>query len=401
MKGQAELNIGVVGHVDHGKTSLVYTLTGVMTDTHSEEQKRGITIKLGYADAVVRKCSKCGEYGTAEKCKKCASSTQEIKKISFLDAPGHETLMATVIAASSVMDGALFVISAAEKCPQPQTIEHLMVLEAAGIDNVVIAQNKVDLVTKEQAKQSYKDIKEFLKGSKFESAPIIPVSASTGANAGVLLQFLLDQIKPRSRERGQGQLYIARSFDVNKPGTEIEKISGAVLGGSIVRGKLSVGEEVEILPGALRVKKEKEYLIPLETKITVIRAGGEKLETAHPGGLVALSTQLDPALARADGLVGGVVGLPGSLPQVYSEFTLELTTLKRQIEKFSDVPILNEPLVLGIGTATTVGFVQSTKKGKVLLKLKKPVCCEVNQTIAVMRRAKNRWHLYATAKLVV
>ncbi|MDP3741726.1 MAG: GTP-binding protein, partial [Candidatus Micrarchaeota archaeon] len=195
---QPELNIGVVGHVDHGKTSLVYNLTGVLTDTHSEEKKRGITIKLGYADAIIYKCTKCSEYGTVETCKKCgAKAGQQVKKISFLDAPGHETLMATVIAASSIMDGGLFVISAAEKCPQPQTIEHLMVLEASGIKNIVIAQNKVDLVTKEQAKLNYKEIKQFIKGSLFENCPIIPVSASTGLNTGFLLQALVDSIEKR------------------------------------------------------------------------------------------------------------------------------------------------------------------------------------------------------------
>ncbi len=397
---QPELNIGVVGHVDHGKTSLVYNLTGVLTDTHSEEKKRGITIKLGYADAVVYKCGKCGEYGTNETCKKCsAKAPQQVKKISFLDAPGHETLMATVIAASSIMDGGLFVISAAEKCPQPQTIEHLMVLEASGIKNIVIAQNKVDLVTKEQAKANYKDIRNFLKGSLFENCPIIPVSASTGLNMGFLLQALVEGIEKRHASEGNALMYIARSFDVNKPGVGIGKITGAVLGGSIVRGSFKTGDEIEIYPGSLRTKKDKEVIVPLKSKISAIHAGKELLTEATPGGLVGIATQLDPSLSRADALVGCLVGKPGTLPPIASELTLDIKALSRQLEKFSDGYTPSEPLVLGAGTATTVGFVQSAKKGKVTLKLKKPVCIDPSSKIAVMRRSKNRWHLYATATL--
>ncbi len=396
---QAELNIGTIGHVDHGKTTLVSRLTGIWTDTHSEEKKRGITIKLGYADVMVYKCQKCGEYSLAQKCLKCGSQADAFKKISFLDAPGHETLMATVIAASSVMDGALFVIAANEKCPQPQTVEHLNVLEAAGIRNVVIAQNKVDLVTREQAKQNYKEILEFLKGSVLENAPIIPVSASSGANINMLLNALVSDIKPRQQTEGSELMYVARSFDVNKPGAEIDKLSGGVIGGAIIRGTFKKGDEIEILPGITRVKKEKETLLPLRSRILAIHAGKENLETGAPGGLVAIATSLDPALSRADSLVGCLAGKPGTLPPVLSEITLELKPLKRQVEKFTDSLVINEPLVIGVGTATTVGFVQLVKKGKVHLKLKKPVCIDMNANIAVMRRSKNRWHLYASATM--
>ncbi|MFH0713184.1 MAG: translation initiation factor IF-2 subunit gamma [Candidatus Micrarchaeota archaeon] len=396
---QAEINIGTIGHVDHGKTTLVSALTGVWADTHSEEKKRGITIKLGYADVNVYVC-KCSEYGTSEKCKKCGGTAELLKKISFLDAPGHETLMATVIAASSVMDGALFVISANEKCPQPQTIEHLSVLEAAGISTVVIAQNKVDLVTKEQAKQNYKEIKAFLKGSQFENVTIIPVSASSGLNVGVLLQALVSEIKPRPKVEGNPLLYVARSFDVNKPGVAIEKIAGGVLGGSIVRGEFKQGDEIEIFPGITRTKKDKENLMPLRSKIVAIHAGKEKLEKATTGGLVGLSTQLDPALSRADSLVGCLVGKIGTLPKPLFEMTLELKPLNRRVEKFADTFLPNEPLVIGVGTATTIGFVTSFKKNKAQLKLKKSVCVDPSAKIAVMRRAGNRWHLYAAATLV-
>src|SRR3989344_3402546 len=180
---QAEVNIGTVGHVDHGKTTLVAALTKKWTDTHSEEVKRGITIKLVYADVVFKKCEKCAGfegYTAGENCENCGGAAKPVRKISFVDSPGHETLMATVIAASSIMDGALFVIAANEECPQPQTLEHLMIIQAAGIKNVVVVQNKVDLVSEEKALGNYKQIREFLTGSTIESAPIIPVIANVG-----------------------------------------------------------------------------------------------------------------------------------------------------------------------------------------------------------------------------
>src|SRR3989338_8731538 len=95
---QPELNIGLVGHVDHGKSTLTQALTGKWTSMHSEELKRGITIRLGYADATFYKCPKCKEpecYTNAKICGKCKSECTPLRKISFVDAPGHETLMAT------------------------------------------------------------------------------------------------------------------------------------------------------------------------------------------------------------------------------------------------------------------------------------------------------------------
>ncbi|VVB68045.1 Translation initiation factor 2 subunit gamma [Candidatus Norongarragalina meridionalis] len=398
---QAEFNVGVVGHVDHGKTTLTSALTGKWTDTHSEELKRGITIKLGYADVVFKQCTRCGFSSTKERCPKCGAPTQATRKIAFLDAPGHETLMATVIAASSIMDGALFVIAANEKCPQPQTIEHLMILEAAGIKNVVIAQNKVDLVTRQQALEHYKQIREFLKGTTYENAPIIPTAANSGGNLDSLVSALLETIKPVPRESGKTRMLVARSFDVNKPGTNVEKLYGGIVGGSIVSGVLKNGEEVRILPGALRTHKGKEHYQELSTKIVGIRVGDETLEEAKPGGLVALATTLDPSLTGADVLVGCLLfPAKDEPPVVYQTFSLEITPLSRLLEKFPSSFTPNEPLVLGVGTATTVGFVTKQKKKICELMLKKPVCASKTDVIAVMRRANNRWRLYGTAKLV-
>ncbi|MFH1200354.1 MAG: translation initiation factor IF-2 subunit gamma [Candidatus Micrarchaeota archaeon] len=401
---QATVNIGTIGHVDHGKTTLVSAITGKWTDTHSEEQKRGITIQLGFADVTFYKCAKCPEpfnYSSTAKCPHCGGEATAERRISFIDSPGHETLMATVIAASSIMDGALFVIAANEKCPQPQTIEHLAVLEAAGIRKVVVAQTKIDLIEKAKAAENYESIRAFLQGSAYEDAPIIPTSINSPKAISALISALQEHIPTPQRKTGEPlRMLVARSFDVNKPGSAIAKIVGGVVGGSIVFGEIAVGDEIEIAPGLLKKKKDREEYERLKTKVTALHADKDKLQSAGPGGLIAVATALDPALTRANALVGNTVGKAGTLAPNRTEIDVEITALKRTVEVFSAAPGINEPLVLGIGTNTTVGFVTERKKKNYMLKLKKPVCANAGETLAVMRRANNRWHLYGTAKIL-
>jgi len=401
---QAEVNIMTAGHVDHGKTTLVAALTGKWTSVHSEELKRGITIRLGYADFSVKKCPKCASpkcYCLEDTCKTCGSQAQEVRKISFVDAPGHETLLATAIAASSIIDGALLVIAANEKCPQPQTMEHLMVLEAAKVKKLVVAQNKVDLVTREQAIAHYKQIKEFLRDTPYANAEIVPTAANSKLNLDALVDAIERNIPTPKRDPSKEPLmYAARSFDINKPGTPTAKLAGGVIGGAILQGTLRIGDEIEILPGALHVKKEKETYSPLHTRIVSLNAGGEELKEAHPGGLVGIGTELDPALTHADALVGSFIAKPGTLPPSRGELTVEAQPLERRLEKVVEDFGANEPLVLGIGTATTVGFVSAHKKNKLELLLKKPLSVKAGDVLAVMRRTQNRWHLYGTAKVI-
>ena len=193
---QPEVNIGMIGHVDHGKTTLTRALSGEWTDRHSEELKRGISIRLGYADVAFYKCPQCqgaAAYGTNKKCANCGADTEFLRAVSFVDAPGHETLMATMLSGAALMDGALLLVAANEKCPQPQTKEHLMALSIIGIDKIIIVQNKIDIVTREQAIENYKQIKEFVKGTIAENAPIIPISANRGVNIDMLIEAIEEQ----------------------------------------------------------------------------------------------------------------------------------------------------------------------------------------------------------------
>ena len=398
---QPSLNIGMVGHVDHGKTTLVKALSGVWTDTHSEEIKRGISIRLGYADAVFRKCPACEgpqRYSVDKKCAHCGSKTEEIKTVSFVDAPGHETLMATMLSGAAIMDGAMLVIAANETCPQPQTKEHLMALNIVGIRNVVIVQNKIDLVSKERVLEHYKEIKKFVKGTVAENAPIIPLSAQQNINIDALIEALDTYIPiPEHKMEMDTQMLIARSFDINHPGFTYEEIKGGVIGGTLTRGTFKEGDEVEIRPGLKITSDGTTRWEPVHTKITEIHAGKSKVKKAIPGGLLALGTQLDPSLTKGDSLTGQVVGKPGTLPPTRENFLIKLDLLKRVVGVTNESEIneikTSEPLMLNIGTATTVGVVTSARKDVAEVKLKRPVCVERGARVAISRRIDSRWRL--------
>jgi len=399
---QSEINIGLVGHVDHGKTTLTKALSGVWTDRHSEEIKRGISIRLGYADCEFYRCPNCGEpecYSTKPICPNCGEKTKFLRKISFVDSPGHETLMATMLSGAAIMDGAVLVIAANEDCPQPQTAEHLIALNILGISNVVVAQNKVDLVSKEKAMENYRQIRKFIQNSVVKDAPIIPIAAHYGANVDALIQAMEKAIPTPSRDmKKTPRMSVARSFDVNNPGTPIEKLRGGVLGGSLIQGKLKVGEEIEIRPG---VKRKGTYEV-IRTTIVSLVAGSVKLEEARPGGLIAVGTQLDPSLTKSDNLAGSVICLPEDKIPVWEELTLEIHLLKELIgtkEKGEVKPVVkSEPLMLSVGSAVTVGIVTNPKRGE--MKLKRPVCAEIGSKVAISRMFGTRWHLvgYGTIK---
>src|SRR3989344_507414 len=181
-----ELNVGVVGHIDHGKTTLLSKLTGKFTDTHSEELKRGITIKLGYTETTIYKCDSIFTNKEKLNGKTCIP----LRYISFIDAPGHEMLMATMLSGAAIIDAAMLVIAANEGI-KPQTREHFLALQAKKINNIIIIQNKIDLVSKEKALENYKKIKEFVKGTIEEDSKIIPISAQQKINIEKLLEAII------------------------------------------------------------------------------------------------------------------------------------------------------------------------------------------------------------------
>ena len=396
---QPNVNIGTAGHVDHGKTTLVEAITGVWTSGHSEELRRGITIKVGYADAAFYKCPQCQSplgYSTTPSCSNCGGKSELQRVVSFVDSPGHESLMANMLSGGALMDGAILVVAANEKVPQPQTREHLLALQVLGITQIVIVQNKVDLAEPEKAIENYSQINEFVKGSVASNAPIIPISAQHKLNIDALIEAIETSIKtpPRSTSKA-AIMHVLRSFDINKPGLPLDKVNGGVIGGALIQGELTLGDEIEIRPGFMDEKKNKYE--PIRSVVSTLGTGAGLVQKVRPGGLVAIGTKLDPTYVKSDSLIGSIVGKPETLPEDVEDISIDVKLFDTAVgtqEMVKVEPIkTKEFLRLNVGTAATLGTVTNSKDNKIEAKLKKPLCLIPQSRVAVSRRIADRWRL--------
>jgi translation initiation factor 2 subunit 3 len=320
--------------------------------------------------------------------------------VSFVDAPGHETLMAIMITGASIMDGAMLMVAANETCPQPQTREHLMALEIAGIENIVIVQNKIDLVSKERALESHKEIKAFLKGTIAENAPVIPVSAHHDVNLDVLIQAIEATIPTPDRSKDKRSImHVARSFDINRPGTRPSKLKGGVIGGSIVEGEFNEGDTIVIGPGRKIEKGNKATWEPIEAVVSSMQGGGLSLKKMHAGGLCGMATYLDPSITTSDNLSGQVVARKGDLPEIHSSVAISVNLMSHMVAGDGESPEKiqplrnNEMLMLNVATATSVGVTKNAEKTRTDLELRLPICADKGQRISLSRRIGSRWRL--------
>lgn len=408
LPAQPEVNIGLVGHVDHGKTTLTQALSGVWTDTHSEERKRGISIKLGYADTAFYQDDEGRFYATGKRPDGGDDVKDELQRVvSFVDAPGHETLMAIMITGASIMDGAMLMVAANETCPQPQTREHLMALEIAGIENIVIVQNKIDLVSRERALASHEEIRSFLKGTIAENAPIIPVSAHHDVNLDVLIEAIESTIPTPDRSADKRSImHVARSFDINRPGTRPTKLRGGVIGGSIVEGEFKEGDEIVIGPGRKVERGNKATWEPIHAVVSSMQGGGLNLERMHAGGLCGMATFLDPSITTSDNLSGQVVARAGDLPEVHDSIEVDVHLMSHMVtgdgEKPEKIQPLrnNEMLMINVATATSVGVTRNAEKSRTNLDLRLPICADKGQRISLSRRIGSRWRLIGYGTIV-
>lgn len=400
------VNIGTAGHVDHGKTTLIQALTGIWTSAHSEELKRGITIRVGYADAAFYKCKNCQPplgYSVTPKCNNCGKESELTRVVSFVDSPGHESLMANMLSGSALIDGALLVIAANEKVPQPQTKEHLLALQTLGIQQIVIAQNKADLVSYEDAMANYSDIVKFVKGTNAIKAPIIPISAQSKLNIDALIGAIESSIEtPKRDESKPTVMHVLRSFDVNKPGTKIKSIKGGVIGGSVIQGYFKVGDEIEIKPG-LANEKNGNYE-PIITEISSLGTGAGLVDEVKPGGLVAIGTKLDPSMTRSDSLIGSVIGKPSTLPENSATAKLEINLFDTAVGSADEIKVssvqVGESLRLSVGTAPVLSKVTSVRGERIDVQFRRPVCLFEKGRVAISRRIQERWRLIGAGVVV-
>ena len=377
------LNVIIAGHIDHGKTTLLYKLSRKWTDTHSEELKRGITIKLGYSDITI---SKNGDYNIDNKGK-------PIRYITFIDSPGHEMLMATMLSGAAIVDAAILVVAANEGI-KPQTREHLMALQAKDIKNVIIVQNKIDLVNKEKAIENYSLIKKEFKGTIAENSPIIPVSSQQEINIERIYEALCE-IKAPERNSNEAPLFlVARSFDINKPGTKPSNLHGAVIGGTLKKGILKVGDTIEIKPGIMTKEANQLKYKTIKTRIASIFKGSSKVNELTPGGNASIETELDMAIGKTDTLSGCIVSLEGKLPEITNKITIKYQLFKEFLGGIQIPPLKpSETIMLSINTSVTVGIIAKLSKEEAEINLKIPVVPFKNNKLGIARNINNHWRL--------
>mmetsp|Transcript_5897 Transcript_5897/g.15688 ORF Transcript_5897/g.15688 Transcript_5897/m.15688 type:complete len:463 (+) Transcript_5897:162-1550(+) len=411
---QATINIGTIGHVAHGKSTVVKAISGVQTVRFKNELERNITIKLGYANAKIFKCPHCPRpqcfraYSSTKEdnppCEICRHPMDLTRHVSFVDCPGHDILMATMLNGAAVMDGALLLVAANETCPQPQTSEHLAAVEIMRMKDIIILQNKIDLVTEAAAINQQDAIQKFIQGTVADGAPVVPVSAQLKYNVDVVCEYIMRKVPVPVRDfTSPPHLIVIRSFDVNKPGSEVDELKGGVAGGSILQGVLKLGQEIEVRPGIITKDAEgRVKCIPIYSRVVSLFAEGNELHYAVPGGLIGVGLTVDPTLTRADRLVGQVLGQVGFLPDVYSELEVNFFLLRRLLgvrskdgEKQGKVSKLakGEVLMLNIGSMCTGARVLAVKHDLAKLQLTSPVCTKEGEKVALSRRVEKHWRL--------
>lgn len=411
-KLQPIMNIGTLGHVSHGKSTIVKETSGKKPQQFSAEQVRNITMKLGYANCKIFHCSACDIYKCLPgktmtyTCEKCNTSDTTLRlHFSYVDNPGHESYMSTMLNGTAVMDAALVVIASNEQIPQPQTKEHLLAAELMNLQHAVIALNKLDLIGKVDAKAAYQTTKQFLKGTKFEGKPVIPVCANHGINLDILARHLCEFPIPQKNLTAPPKMIVIRSFDVSKSGVPAKEVKGGVAGGSILCGILRVGQQIEVRPGLVyqmeNAEGEKEFCYqPLLTTVTSLFSEQTSLSYAIPGGLIGVGTKLDPALTKQNNLVGQMIGL--DLPPVYDELMLDFKLIREFTGK---TPFKKgESVLVSIQSCEITATVAIIKKGdKIIVTLNKPLCVDADSGLckaSLSKLVNQHWRLCGYANII-
>lgn len=416
---QATINIGTIGHVAHGKSTLIKAISGIQTTRFKSELVRNITIKLGYANAKIFKCdnllclrpenyksfsSDAPDHPTCH----CGSSMTLQRHISFVDCPGHGVLMSTMLNGTSIMDAAMLLISANEPFPQPQTIEHMAVADIMDLKNILILQNKIDLVKQTDAALQYEHIHQYLHNTNIKHSTVIPISAQLQYNIDVLCEYIVTKIPIPIRDfTSSPRMIIIRSFDINRPGLNIDKLKGGVCGGSMIKGVLKINDPIEIRPGIiLKNPSGNIQCIPILSTVISLFAESNQLEFAVPGGLIGVGTLIDPYLTKSDRLVGQLIGHPNTLPPIYYQLEISFILLRKVLgtKNTTNTLVTNlskgECLMINVGSTSTGGKIIAIKNDMAKLELTAPVCAEKGDKIALSRRLHNQWRLIGYGKIL-
>lgn len=431
-------------------SSMVRCITGEQTARlDSRCTKNNITVQVGYSNAKIYRCDDCmppecyasceGSCKEIPRCKSCGFACDNmtlVSHVSFVDAPGHHALMRNMISGSAVMDGAILVVAANEACPQPQTAEHLVASDITGIERYILVQNKVDLLVMQHSNEGaqnelethHRQMQAFVEGTSAENAPIVPASFSpaTPCNVDVLLQYIATKFKqtPEPAEYYRPYpliMHCVRSFDINKPGTEVEQLKGGVIGGTIMNGTLKIGDEIEIRPGLITLDEKTGQMVarPLRTRVVGLMTGKTRLKEASRGGLIAVATTLDPTLTRADRMVGMCVGHYDQLPETGIVWTVHVRLLRYALGMAAEIDEKgkklskdqrktrvksvekNEILQIAVGSGSEkCKVLKKVDKNVYKVKMAKPVCPIPGQPMTLSRSIKGAFRIIGQAQLV-
>lgn len=411
---QPTINVGMIGSVSNGKSSITEKLTGIKTQKHSSEMKRNITIKLGYANAKIFKCSTCpppqcyqshhSEIMTAS-CKHCDEELILEKHISIVDSPGHALLMATMLNGTCVMDRTILVESAANSEPATQTKEHLTATQMIHLDTTITCLNKMDLIKKPEAEEKMKILREHLIGTLAENSVIIPVAANYGINIDVLCEYICKFMsEPEKDLDSEPKMIIIRSFNINKQDVDIEQLEGGVVGGTIMKGVIHKNDKVCIYPGVISTNNEDSDIrwsyTPLLGTVQSINSETNNLEYAIPGGLIGVKLDIDPGFAAKDGLVGNILTTQNN-NEGYKVFEILLVCLellsRTEVENITD----KEILVINSNACNSKCEVIKVRKNKAELRLiDKPICVKSGDHITLSKHLQSGIIILGRAKIL-
>ena len=407
VKNQAVLNIGCIGHVSNGKSTLVRKMTGIKTQKFKSEKERNCTINVGYGNCKIFYSPTSNEFkytgsGTESMVDSKGNIMILINHISFVDCPGHENYMSNMLCGTSVIDMAFLVEAAnASVIPQPQTLEHLMAIQNMDISDIVVLQNKCDLVNKQELEFNKLAIEDFIEDYYDDPLPIIPIIAQSGCNIDYIGKYLMKSIRKYNKDISKPlQINIIRTFDINKPKQNVNNLKGGIFGGSIVQGILTKDEIIQISPGICIRDKDKWKVKPLFTKINSINSEKNSMDYAIAGGLIGIGTLIDPSYTKANQLVGHIITKPGLNLDIVDEVLIKYKTFKR-ICKIDKTLKKGEILKLGIICKHIKGVVKSwNKKDKeVLVTLSSPVCID-KKPISIIKMIDKKFKLFSIGKII-
>lgn len=405
MINQPVVTIGMIGHVSNGKSETTKAISGTTTQRHTVEKVTNRTTRLGYANAKIYKCNKCDEPECYQstgsnimelKCEICGNNMELITHVSFTDCPGHNCFMSKMLNGTCSMDYAILIESCANDMPAPQTVEHYMITKEIGIQTAIICLNKTDLLlkTKNKVYDIIKNIKKFVAEHQSTNIPIIPISATMKCNIDVVLEYISKMKIPKKDLTDDFKMLLIRSFNVNHPRTNIEDIKGGVVGGTLQRGIVKVGDSVVVYPGYIvqneEHKKEKIYwkYCPLKAKILSINTDKNELKYAIPGGQIGVQLNIDPCMTRDDILVGQVIfsdkkdtkdiKIFEGITVEYKKLTNEHTINKKDI------------IQINVNSNNVEGKVFKIDEDAHTMKigLEKPICVEINDVVTLNVLAK-------------